>query len=182
MKVLRPIDGSIRHDAWHDDGRSHSHGPRRAHRSVVLPAALVVAAAAVALLVGRDGSAGWRCARVVAVAGVAIAGCWVLRRAGAVGRGLVAVAAGLLATAVGVGIALPTVSKLGFTAVSLAGVACLAAGLVLVVGGAVTPLRAARSWWRIPIVVGLLVATYTIVFVLGVADRGDERAPDGPRP
>ena len=133
------------------------------------PGALVLAAAGVALLVGRDGSAGWRGARVVAVAAVTVGAWWVLRRAGTIWRGLVAVIAGLLATAVGVGIALPHVTKVGFTAVSLAGLACLAAGLVLVVGGTGTLLRATRPWWRIPIVVALLVAAYAVVFILGVA-------------
>jgi uncharacterized protein len=123
----------------------------------------------VALLVGRDGSAGWRGARVVAVAAVTVGAWWVLRRAGTIWRGLVAVIAGLLATAVGVGIALPHVTKVGFTAVSLPGLACLAAGLVLVAGGTGTLLRATRPWWRIPIVVGLLVAAYAVVFILGVA-------------
>ena len=128
-----------------------------------------MAAAGVALLVGRDGSAGWRGARVVAVAAVTVGAWWVLRRAGTIWRALVAVIAGLVATAVGVGIALPHVTKVGFTAVSLAGLACLAAGLVLVVGGTGTLLRATRPWWRIPIVVALLVAAYAVVFILGVA-------------
>ena len=128
-----------------------------------------MAAAGVALLVGRDGSTGWRGARVVAVAAVTVGAWWVLRRAGTIWRGLAAVTAGLLATAVGVGIALPHVTKVGFTVVSLAGLACLAAGLVLVVGGTGTLLRATRPWWRIPIVVALLVAAYAVVFILGVA-------------
>jgi len=135
----------------------------------VLPAALVGAAAAAILLVGRDGSAGWRGARVVAVVALVVGGWRVLRRAGERWRGLVAVAAGLLATAVGVGIAVPHVAKVGFTTVSLAGLGCLATGLVLVVGGTVTTLRATRRRWWPPILVGLFVASYAVVFTLGVA-------------
>jgi hypothetical protein len=165
----------VRSDPTRCPDRSQDHrpdsppGPGHAHRRRALPAALVAAAAAVALLVGRDGNAGWRGARVVSVAAMAVGGWWVLRRAGAVWHGLVALAAGLIATAVGVGIALPNVSKVGLTAISLAGLVCLAAGLVLVLGGAVIVLRATRPWWRFPIAVGLLVASYAVVFILGVA-------------
>ena len=169
MKVSRSVDPSGRPDSWHDLGPGTRPGSRPARRTAALAGALVVAAAGVALLVGRDGSAGWRGARVVAVAAVTVGAWWVLRRAGTIWRGLVAVIAGLVATAVGVGIALPHVTKVGFTAVSLAGLACLAAGLVLVVGGTGTLLRATRPWWRIPIVVALLVAAYAVVFILGVA-------------
>jgi uncharacterized protein len=143
--------------------------PAIARRGLVLPDAVVVAGLALAVLVGRDGDAGWRLARVVAV-GTATWGSWiVLRRAGALGRGLVATGAGLVATAVGMGIALPYVTKSGLSMVSLAGLACLASGLVLLVGGAVTTLRALPRWWRIPAAAGLLVAAYAVVFALGVA-------------
>lgn len=169
MKVSRSVDPSGRPDSWRDLAPGTRPGSRPARRTAALAGALVVAAAGVALLVGRDGSAGWRGARVVAVAAVTVGAWWVLRRAGTIWRGLVAVIAGLLATAVGVGIALPHVTKVGFTAVSLAGLGCLAAGLVLVAGGTGTLLRATRRWWRIPIVVALLVATYAVVFILGVA-------------
>ena len=69
----------------------------------------------------------------------------------------------------GLGIALPYVTKSGLAMVSLAGLACLASGLVLLVGGAVTTLRALPRWWRVPAAVGLLLTTYAVVFALGVA-------------
>ena len=155
MKVTRSVDPSGPPDSWHDLGPGTAPGSRPARRTAALPGALVLATAGVALLVGRDGSAGWRGTRVVAVVAVTVGAWWVLRRAGTIWRGLVAVIAGLLATAVGVGIALPHVTKDGLTAVSVAGLACLAAGLVLVVGGTGTLLcappdrgGASRSWLR----------------------------------
>jgi pimeloyl-ACP methyl ester carboxylesterase len=169
MTVMRPVDASRAPDRAHDHGSATPPGSRRPDRPAALSAALGVAAVAVALLVGRDGSAGWRAARVVAVAATTVGVWWLLHRASRLGRGLAASTTGLIATAVGVGIALPNVTKVGFTTIALAGLTCLGAGLVLLVGGTVITLRAVRPWWRIPVVVGLLAASYAVLFIVGVS-------------
>ena len=116
---------------------------------MLLPAAAVTFGAALAILVGRDGSPAWQGARVaatVAVCAVAVVGMlrWSRWAAAATAFGL-----GLVGTAVGIGIGGPHVVKGAAVPPTLAGLTCLVSGLILVIGGAISLIRLVRGWWRV---------------------------------
>ena len=84
----------------------------------------------------------------------------------AVARGACLVGVGLVAFPVGLGIGVPHLAKTGLQPVSLAGAVVAVAGLVLLVSGAATLLRASTGWRRVPtaasVLLLMLVSTWTI--------------------
>ena len=104
----------------------------------------------------------------LAGAGAAAAVCWV---------------AGALLFAVGVGIAVPHLTKTGLTAVSVAGLLVLGGGLALLAHGTSVLLRGVTGWRRPPVAVGLLVGLLVILLSLGqaVAATNVPRTSVGPR-
>ncbi|HEX6425495.1 MAG TPA: alpha/beta fold hydrolase [Acidimicrobiales bacterium] len=141
----------------------------------VADGAAIAVGLAIVFLVAHDGSFGWRVARAVVVAAATAGLVLVLaRHPGAgrrdpVGRGLAAVVSGLVGVAVGAGIALPHLTKTGFTPVAVAGTVALAGGVVLVAAGGWWLLRG-RRWWQWALVaVALVVALPVVVLPLGVA-------------
>ena len=138
-------------------------------------AAAIGMGVAIAFLVARDGSPRWQVARLVAVAAataglVPVVGSPSPRgRRGPAGRGVAAVAAGLVGVAVGAGIALPHLTKTGLTPVAAAGTVTLAGGLVLVAVGGWWLLRGRRWWQRALVVVALVVVVPVVLLPLGVA-------------
>ena len=154
--------------------------PGPGHRRAGAEARVAVAAAigeglAIAFLVARDGSPGWRVARLVVVAAATAGVALVVGRPrppgrrGTAGRGLAAVAAGLVGVAVGAGIALPHLTKTGLTLVAAAGTVSVVGGLVLVAVGGWWLLRGRRWWQRALVVVALVVALPVVLLPLGVA-------------
>lgn len=117
----------------------------------------------VAVLVGRQGTPGWQALRVVVV-GLLTAGVVLLvRRAGDAVVGAVALALGLLGTAVGAGIGVVHLAKAGLVPSSVAGLAALASGLVLLGIGGWRLTRLLPGWWRLA---ALPVALLLFQFVL----------------
>ncbi|MCU0269626.1 MAG: alpha/beta fold hydrolase [Acidimicrobiales bacterium] len=132
------------------------------------PVAAVTVGVGLLVLVGADGSPLWRVVRVVVVAG-ATALAWRVLRGGDAAASAVAFAVGVVAFPVGVAIAGPHLAKAGAHPRSVAGLLVLGGGLVLLVVGAVGLVRRARSWWRIPVAVGLVVTTLLGLWTLGQA-------------
>ena len=71
--------------------------------------------AAFAVLVGLDGSAAWRAARVLMVVLVTAGAVWFTRRAGRAGRGATALALGIAGTVAGAGAAARTWPRRAWT-------------------------------------------------------------------
>src|SRR5215470_9242664 len=87
--------------------------PVRPRPPVLLPALIAAEGAALAVLLGLDGSAEWRAARVATVIAVTIVAAWFTRRASRVGRGAVALMAGIVGTVTGAGVASAHLAKAG---------------------------------------------------------------------
>lgn len=132
--------------------------------------AAVTAAAglAFAVLVGHDGSPGWRVARVAGVTVLAFGLVAVQTRAGDRARGTVAAAAGIVALAVGVGF-LPFAVKDSSSLPAVAGMVLLVAGLLLAATGTVLGTRGRPVAWRIAAGVGTLVASVLAAFIVSPA-------------
>ncbi len=78
----------------------------------------------------------------------------------AAGVGLFAFVVGALATGSGAGVALPHLSKVGWSGVAALALASLLAGLVLLVIGAAVVIWSAPRWWRLLAVPVVLALTY----------------------
>lgn len=128
-------------------------------------AAVVAVGAAGIYLVGHDGSPGWRLARVLVVGLLAVVAYRLVGRGGAV-RATTAFVTGCLAVAVGVGIGVPYLDKAGAGPMAVAGLVCLVSGLLLVGVGGGGLVRLARGWWRLPVVLGLLLAVGVTVMTI----------------
>jgi dienelactone hydrolase len=133
-----------------------------------LALATAVGGAALAVLVGADGSPGWRLARVTAVAAgtaVAVAAQWRLDDRA---RGRLAVVLGVPLAAIGAGF-LPFAVKGGEPVLAAAGIVALGAGLVLAAAGTVVGTRGRRAVPRLVAGAGTAVAVALVTFVVGPA-------------
>jgi dienelactone hydrolase len=149
--------------------------------SRVAGVAVVVGGAALGVAVVHDGSPGWGALRVALVGVLTV----VLARlaGGRTGRLTAALlwTWGAVLFAVGVGLAVPHLTKTGVTVVGLVGGVLLVAGLVLVVGRARSLVGAAPRGWKPPVVLVLLVGLVVSVWSLGqaVAATNVPRTPVG---
>jgi uncharacterized protein len=130
----------------------------------VLSAMVVAAGVAAGLLVGADGSPGWRVLRMATILAVTVAAVYLIRRGPPAKRGVTALFLGLPSIAVGAGIALPHLSKEGWSLTGAAGVVALLAGIVLSGYGAVRAVWSTPGWWRLATVPTLLAVTYASLF------------------
>jgi hypothetical protein len=126
--------------------------------------AAVIAGAALAFLLGRDGSPGWQLVRVLGVAAWTV---WVHRTVtGRSDRGWTVLVMGLFALVAGAGIGVPHVVKVGITMTSIAGMCALVAGLCLVVWSVARMVARLGRWPRRAalvasvVVVGLIAWTF----------------------
>ncbi|HEY5151223.1 MAG TPA: hypothetical protein VIJ23_15675, partial [Mycobacterium sp.] len=126
--------------------------------------AVLLVGGSMAVLVGRDGAVGWQITRVAVTAGLTWAAVLAVTHGRVLVRGAAGLGVGILGTAVGAGIAVPHAAAVGWSAVTAAGAVCLAAGLVLLVGGAVTTIRAVPSWWgRVVVIPAVILTAYAAV-------------------
>jgi uncharacterized protein len=143
---------------------------------VVLQAMIAVEGAALAVLVGLDGSPVWQAARVlvtIAVTGLAV---WFARRAGRAARGGAALVMGIVGIAAGAGVASAQAKGgLGMAAV-VAGIV-LVAGVVLLIWGITVLVRAMPGWWRLLAVPAVLALLWFAVFPLTMAVSATNRPP-----
>lgn len=133
----------------------------------LLGAVALAGLAAVAVLVGRDGSPGGRLLRVALVVAVGLA----MRRITAVGRparGRLHAAVGAVVLATGLGFA-PFVVKETASVTAVAALVATGAGLGLVVGGTVAAGRGRRRLRRLASAAGAAVGTLVVGLVVGPA-------------
>ena len=149
--------------------------------------AIVAVAFGLGYLVAHDGSAGWRVVRLVMVVALAALALLVVRGGSERGRAAVGFLGGVLATAIGVGIAAPHLAKTGLSPMTVAGLLCLAGGLVLIVGACIRVLRGSPRWRKVVViasaVLSLFVATWTVGQAVAVtnvphAELGDRTPAD----
>jgi hypothetical protein len=146
--------------------RPTERSPARRERTIiaargrrVVGLAAIAVGAGVTVIVGRDGSPAWQLLRLAVVAAVTAAAYSALERSDRGRRATIAFTVGLLAAAVGAGIALPHLAKIGLHVLTVAGLLSLAAGIVLLVAGGLTLVRAVRSWKRVLAVPALLATS-----------------------
>jgi pimeloyl-ACP methyl ester carboxylesterase len=130
----------------------------------LLPIVVTVQAAALAGLLGLDGSLPWRTIRVALVVAAAAAGIAVLRGPRNLGRGLAALAMGTIGVITGIGLGSWHVMKSDAGATSFLGLVCLGAGLVLMCWGTAKVWEASRGWRRLPAVLACAAVALTLVY------------------
>ncbi|MGH8835082.1 MAG: alpha/beta hydrolase [Actinomycetes bacterium] len=148
-----------------------------------IAAAVAVAGVALAVLVGYDGSPGWRVARVAGVAALGLGVVAGLTRLGDRAGGPVAAATGVVAAAVGAGF-IPYVVKDPGSLQAVAGTVLLIVGLFLAAAGTVLGTGGRPAGWRIAAGVGTVVVAMLAAFVVGpaVAATNVPRPPIGATP
>jgi uncharacterized protein len=132
---------------------------------------------ALAVVVGVDGSPGWRAIRVlvvVAIGGLATVGG---RRARAPGRAAMGFGLGLAGVVAGGGVASAHLAKAGLTVTSIAAAVALLAGLVLLARGTGALVRALRGWWRLLAIPAGLAVLVFLLYPLVVAVNATNRPP-----
>ena len=134
-----------------------------------MPGLVAAEGAALAVLAGLDGSPVWRVVRVLVVIAVAVVGVWFTRRAGRAGRGAATLVAGIVGTVTGAGVASAHLAKAGLDAAAVVAAVVLVTGVVLLVWGAATLIRAVPGWWRLLAVPAAIALLWFVLFPLTVA-------------
>jgi dienelactone hydrolase len=149
----------------------------RPRSPLALPLVMAADGAALAVLTGLDGSAGWRAARVLAVVAVTAVAVWFTRQAGRVGQGTTALPLGIAGTIAGAGVASAHLAKAGLDAAAVLAAITLVTGLFLLGWGAVALIRATPGWWRLLAVPVALVLLEFVLLPLTVAVNAISRPP-----
>lgn len=117
----------------------------------------------------RDGSIPWQLGRFVTVTALLAGLFLLLRKASPVRAGILEAAAGLVFLPVGIGIGLPHLAKAGAHPLTVAGLLALAGGLLLLVAGGATLVRASQRWLRPFVGLGHLLLAGLAALTLGQA-------------
>jgi uncharacterized protein len=142
-----------------------------------MPGLVAAEGAALAVLAGLDGSLVWRVVRVLVAVAVTALGVWFTRRAGPTWRGTTALVAGIVGTVTGAGVAGGHLGKTGLDAAAVAAAIVLVTGIVLLVWGATTLIRAIPGWWRLLAVPAAIALLWFVLFPLAIAGIAANRAP-----
>jgi uncharacterized protein len=130
---------------------------------LVLRVAALIEGLALATIVGLTGSLAWQAVRVVLIAGLTALAVWGLGAQQRAVRGAVALLLGLTGTVVGIGIGVMHVTHDTLDLTAVAGLVCLAIGLILLGVGSVALVRAMPGWWKLLTIPAALVL---LLFVL----------------
>ena len=153
--------------------------PSRSWPSVALPTVVAVEGVAFAILLGLDGSAGWRVARVLAALAVTGLAVWFIGRSGRTGQGAAALVLGIVGTVAGAGVASGHLMKAGLDAPAISAGIVLVTGLFLLVWGAVALVRAVPGWWRLLAIPAAWMLLELVLFPLTMAVYA-ANVPPGP--
>jgi uncharacterized protein len=148
-----------------DAGRQagESHGSRTI---TVLRAVALIEGLALATIVGPTGSLTWQAVRVLLVAGLTALSVWGLGAQQRAVRGAVALLLGLTGTVVGIGIGVMHVTHDTLDLTAVAGLVCLAIGLVLLGVGSVALVRAMPGWGKLLSIPAALVLLLFVLYPL----------------
>ena len=145
-------------------GAAHEAGESRGSRTIlVLRVAALIEVLALATIVGLAGALAWQAVRVLLVVGLTALAVWGLGAQQRAVRGAVALLLGLTGTVVGIGIGIMHVTHDTLDLTAVAGLACLAIGLMLLGLGSVALVRAMPGWWKLLTIPAALVL---LLFVL----------------
>ena len=142
------------------------HRPPRSR--VIMPGLVAAEGAALVVLAGLDGSPVWRVVRVLVVIAATAVGAWATHRARA-GRGAAALVAGIVGTVTGAGVDSAHLAKAGLDAAAIVAAIVLVTGIVLLVWGAATLIRAVPGWWRLLAVPAAIALLWFVLYPLTVA-------------
>jgi dienelactone hydrolase len=151
--------------------------PARRRSPVVLPAVIAAEGVAFAVLLGLDGSPVWRVTRVLVAVAVTAVAVWVTRQTGRAGRGVTALLLGIAGTTAGAGVTSAHLAKAGLDAAAALAAIVLVTGLILLIWGAVTLVRAIPGWWRLLAVPVALALLEFVLLPLTVAVHATNRPP-----
>jgi len=153
--------------------------PSRPWSLAVVPAVMAAEGLALAALAGLDGSPVWQVARILVILAVTALAVWFTRRAGLAGRGATALLLGIAGTVVGAGVASGHLAKAGLDAAAVLAAIVLAAGLFLLIWGAVALVRAMPGWWRLLAIPAALALAQFVLLPLTFAFYATN-VPPGP--
>jgi uncharacterized protein len=149
----------------------------RSRSPVVDPAVMTTEGVAFAALLGLDGSPLWQVARVLVTLILTALAVWFTRRAGRTGRGATALVLGIAGTAAGAGVAGAHLAKAGLDVAAILAGIVLAAGVFLLIWGAVALVRAIPGWWRLLAIPAAVVLLWFVLFPLVWAAITTNRPP-----
>jgi uncharacterized protein len=164
----------------HTDVLPQPHSDQDSSRSrspAVLSAAMAAEGVALAVLLGLDGSAWWRLARVLVTLAATALAVRLTRRVGHVGRGATALVLGIAGTAAGFGVAGAHLAKAGLDAAAALAVVVLVTGVFLLIWGAAALVRAIPGWWRLLAIPAAVVLLWFVLFPLTWAVIATNRPP-----
>jgi uncharacterized protein len=144
---------------------------------VVLPVVMAIEGMALAVLLGLDGSPLWQLARILVTLAAAALAVWVTRRAGRIGRGSVALVAGIVGVAAGAGVAGAHLAKAGLDTPALLAGIVLVTGLALLIWGTAALIRAIPGWWRLLAIPAAWVLLEFMLFPLTMAVIATNQPP-----
>jgi uncharacterized protein len=131
------------------------------------------------VLVGLEGSAVWRVARVLVTLAVTGLAAWYARHAGRAGHGATALVLGTVGAVAGAGVAGGHLAKAGLDTAAVLAAIVLATGLFLLIWGVVALVRAIPGWWRLLVIPAAWILLEFVLFPLTVAVYATN-VPPGP--
>lgn len=146
--------------------------------SRVIRAVIAVQGAALAVLLGLDGSPLWQVVRVLAVVAVSALAVWYCRAARRPWRGLTLLVLGVAGTVAGAGVAIGHLAAGRAGAAAAVAVLALVTGLFLLTAGAVDLIRATPRWWRLLAIPAVLALIWFVLLPLAMAVYATNRAPE----
>jgi uncharacterized protein len=156
------VSSDLREHTATDAGRQAGESDR-SRTILILRVAAIIEGLALATIVGLTGSLAWQAVRVLLVAGLTALAVWGLGAQQRAVRGAVALLLGLTGTVVGIGIGVMHVTHDTLDVTAVAGLVCLAIGLVLLGVGSVALVRAMPGWWKL---LSIPAALVLLLFVL----------------
>jgi pimeloyl-ACP methyl ester carboxylesterase len=143
--------------------------PSRRRWLPLLAGAVAALAAAVAILVARDGALDWRVVRLLATVALATLAVLTIMRGPQWAASVAALAAGVVGMALGLGIGIPHVVKGADLGPTVAGLVCLVAGALLLAGGTVMVARTTRGWRRVGVVLVAVLVVAPLTYAGAIA-------------
>ncbi len=151
-------------------GLTTRHRSARRDRPVRLVTVAVVAVGTgFAFVVAHDGTPIWQAVRLLAVGAVTALAWKATAQRRPFARASAALAVGFVAVPVGVGIGGPYLAKTGVGAMTVAGLAVLLGGLVMLGAGLASLVRSLRRRWAVPTTGATVIVLLVLTFTLGQA-------------
>lgn len=143
----------------------------------LVPAVIAVEGMAFAVLLGLDGSASWRAARVLATLAVTALAVYAASRAWRAGRAAAALVFGIAGTAAGGGVAGAHLAQADLDTTAAVALIVATAGVFLLVWGSVALVRAMPGWWRLLAIPAAVTVLWFVLYPVTMAVFATNRSP-----